>query len=307
MKKIFIIFSIAIPLSFCSCGDDDLKPNSGPASDNVNMNVSVAEHTVERLEMPHINPRYDYICHKTSDGTVNYTMEYDRERLQPRWVAYTYDSKTAQKSYSTRTDAWAPEPYYNNQRQYQVAIQTFPGYNRGHIVGSAERYYSREANEQTFYMSNMSPMQGNYNSIYWGAIEDMVRDTWGRAVNNTKSEFYKGTLYVVKGGYVDPDNERYLSVLNTLGNRVNMSIPSAFWIACLYISPEGHGKSIAFWLDHKDYKNQSDEFLAQLRRNAAISIDELEKRTGIDFFCNLPDIVEEQIERSYNVNAWVGL
>ena len=36
----------------------------------------------------------------------------------------------------------------------------------------------------------------------------------------------------------------------------------------------------------------------------AISIDELEKKTGIDFFCNLPDYIEDEVESSYNVDDW---
>ena len=36
----------------------------------------------------------------------------------------------------------------------------------------------------------------------------------------------------------------------------------------------------------------------------AISIDELEKRTGIDFFCNLPDDIEDYVESSLNLEFW---
>ena len=307
MKKLFILLTIALPLAFVACGDDDDTPRPNISNDNINKNLGGVDKTVERIEMPHLNSRYDYICHSTSDGTVNYAMEYDKANLQARWVAYTYDNKTAQKNYSSRTDAWAPEPFYNNQKQYQVATGTFPGYNRGHIVGSAERYYSYEANAQTFYMSNMSPMLGDFNSVYWGVIEDMVRDNWGRNVTSSKSEFYKGTLYVVKGGYIDPNNKRTIDVYNTLGDKVKMTVPNSFWIACLYVSESGVGRGIAFWLDHKDYKNKSDSYLAKLKRDAAISIDELEKRTGIDFFCNLGDKVEEHIEAKCEPTSWPGL
>ncbi len=307
MKKLFILLTITLPLTFVACGDDDPVMPPGSSSDNINKNLIGTDKTVERLEMPHLNSRYDYICHSTSDGTVNYAMEYDKENLQARWVAYTYDTRTAQKNYSSRTDAWAPEPFYNNKKQYQVSIQAFSGYNRGHIVGSAERYYSREANEQTFYMSNMSPMNGNFNSIYWGEIEDKVRDNWGRNVTNNKSEYYGGTLYVVKGGTIDPSNKKFISVNNTLGDKVQMAVPNYFWIACLFVSQSGNAKAIGFWLEHKDYRNDSDAFLRQLRREAACSIDDLERKTGIDFFCNLSDNIENHIEATFDINSWSGL
>jgi endonuclease G len=36
----------------------------------------------------------------------------------------------------------------------------------------------------------------------------------------------------------------------------------------------------------------------------AISIDELEQRTGIDFFCNLPDAVEDKVEAELDMGFW---
>ena len=35
-----------------------------------------------------------------------------------------------------------------------------------------------------------------------------------------------------------------------------------------------------------------------------MSIDELEAFTGIDFFCNLNDNLENQLETDCNVDAW---
>jgi len=35
-----------------------------------------------------------------------------------------------------------------------------------------------------------------------------------------------------------------------------------------------------------------------------ISIDELEKRTGIDFFCNLRDDLEDEAEKSVSTSYW---
>lgn len=312
-KYLSILALITVPVFFVSCEkEDDNRPVS--SSGNKNANIIGRDETVARLEIPHLNSKYDYICHKLSNGMVNYTLEYDKSLYHARWVAYTYDSKSAQKNWSTRTDAWAGEPFYDNQKDYQVAgDQNFPGYNRGHLVGSAERYFSREANEQTFYMSNMSPMNGNFNSIYWGEIEDKARDNWGRNIINQKSGFYDGTLYIVKGGSLQPTLSNpdpikaHCRVRNSLGWSVEMAVPRYYFMACLFISSTGSAKAIGFWLEHKDYNNVSDSFLTTLRRTSACSIDELEQKTGIDFFCNLNDKAEEEIEKSYNISQWSGL
>ena len=58
-------------------------------------------------------------------------------------------------------------------------------------------------------------------------------------------------------------------------------------------------KAIAFWTLHQDTKDTNKKY-----GDYAISIDELEKRTGIDFFCNLPDEIEEAVEAECDLDFW---
>ena len=276
----------------------------GGDGNNENMNVVTNETdaSVTRLEMPRIDTRYDYICHKLSNGDVNYTLLYDKEKMHAVWSAYTYDSKNSQKNWSSRTDAWRGEPFYDGNRDFQLGTSGFgKGYDRGHIVGSAERYYSKEANEQTFYMSNMSPMISAFNQKYWGVVEDRARDEWGRGTVTKNG----GVLYIAKGGTIDEGNVLgYRSLYTTNGKIVSVAIPKYYWLACLYIDNNGNARSIGFWMEHKDYKNTDKDFLDKLAKNSACSIDELEERTGLDFFCNLRDDDENIIESSFNASSW---
>ncbi len=276
----------------------------GGDGNNENMNVVTNETdaSVTRLEMPRIDTRYDYICHKLSNGDVNYTLLYDKEKMHAVWSAYTYDSKNSQKNWSSRTNAWRGEPFYDGNRDYQLDTKGFGSvYDRGHIVGSAERYYSKEANEQTFYMSNMSPMISAFNQIYWGAVEDRARDEWGRGTVTKNG----GVLYIAKGGTIDDGNTLgYRSLYTTNGKIVSVAIPKYYWLACLYIDNNGNARSIGFWMEHKDYKNTDKDFLDKLAKNSACSIDELEERTGLDFFCNLRDDDEDIIESSFSASSW---
>ncbi|MBQ9363679.1 MAG: DNA/RNA non-specific endonuclease [Bacteroidaceae bacterium] len=326
-NKIYTVVALLLSATIVlSCGKDDTttsgteynKTNNLPSnnsaqypSDNQNANISSGDPSVCGYEVPRLDTHYDYICHRLSNDDVNYTLEYNKEMMHPRWVAYTYNQKNAQKNAPTRTDAWAPDPYYDNQKQYQLATGTFPGYTRGHLVGSAERYYSTEANEQTFYMTNLSPQLYNFNGDYWGEIEDKARDIWGRGVIDQKSTFYGGTLYIVKGGTVNKEENilGYINVKNTQGQSVRMAVPRYYFMACLFISSSGEAKAIGFWMEHKDYKlNTKDAAAMQnLRRSAACSVNDLEQRTGIDFFCNLTDAVEDAVEAKYDIAAWPGL
>lgn len=284
--------------------DDDNNGGyvNGDDAENINANIVTSDASVTRLEMPRIDTRYDYICHKLSNGDVNYTLLYDKEKMHAVWSAYTYDSKNSQKNWSSRTDAWRGEPFYDGNRDYQLDTKGFgSGYDRGHIVGSAERYYSKEANEQTFYMSNMSPMISAFNQIYWGAVEDRARDEWGRGTVTKNG----GVLYIAKGGTISDDKiNGYKDLKTTNGKSVKVAIPKYYWLACLYIDNNGNARAIGFWLEHKDYNNTSNEFLNNLAKNSACSIDELEERTGLDFFCNLRDDYEDIIESSLSPSSW---
>nr|MCR5314019.1 DNA/RNA non-specific endonuclease [Bacteroidaceae bacterium] len=288
--------------------DDDEHEPTGVNKENVNANIAGSDATVTRYEMPHLNSQYDYICHTLENGEVNYTIQYDRYKHHPVWVAYVYDMKSAMKNAPTRTDAWDGDPYYDNDKANQVATNTFPGYTRGHLCGSAERYYSEEANMQTFYMTNMSPQLYAFNGIYWGAVEDLARN-WGRNVTNSTSEYYNGTLYIAKGGTIDKEENiiKYINVKNTLGTTITMPVPKYYWMACLFIASNGSARAIGFWMEHKDYGNESKDFIQQFARESACSIDELEEKTGLDFFCNLNDNVENLLEAKYDISSWEGL
>ena len=292
------LLSSCLFITSCDDDDNDFNGKIEITDENRNANDASTDASLARWEMPATDTSCDYITHYTSDGLLNYAMEYSKEKMHSRWVAYRYDSKL-KAQVTSRSDEWGVEPFYNNNKTYQIATGFFGGYNRGHLVGSAERLYSREANVQTFYMSNMSPMNGNFNSIYWGEIETLVRN-WGRNCGAGD------TLYVVKGGTLD-SLLTTTTVRNTLGETVQMAVPKYYYIAVLSLSSEGKAKAIGFWIEHKDFKDSSLSNLKKIRQAAACTIDELEERTGIDFFCNVPDCIENIVEARYTRSSWPGL
>ena len=83
---------------------------------------------------------------------------------------------------------------------------------------------------------------------------------------------------------------KYLKTNNTI------PVPKYFYMAILSLK-NGQYKAIGFWFEHKSYSNNN-------YASYALSIDELEEKTGIDFFHNLPDNIENEVERSYNKSDW---
>ena len=230
----------------------------------------------QRIEIPALrNTKQDlFIVHRTQDGTVNYSLEYSLERYHPRWVAFVFDNTTAAERWKTRTNAWKWDPQVPSQ--YST------------IVASSDRYYSKDANEQTFYYTNMSPQRQEHNGGVWARLEEKVQ-SWGRRPN------FREILYVVKGGTIDDAQIEP----RRLGGK--MVIPKYYYMALVVKKPNGEYHGLAFWTEHRNYAPTTP------LRSLTISIDELERRTGIDFFPNLADDIETQVEAELPENNWSGI
>ena len=71
-----------------------------------------------------------------------------------------------------------------------------------------------------------------------------------------------------------------------------------FYMAILYKNSEGY-KALAFWALNENVDRSKDDL-----KKYVISIDKLEELTGIDFFCNLPDDVENKVEAATYTQSW---
>ena len=58
-------------------------------------------------------------------------------------------------------------------------------------------------------------------------------------------------------------------------------------------------EAIGLWTVHENANDSNKNY-----GDYAITIDELERRTGIDFFCNLPDHMENKVESTLNLSYW---
>ncbi len=244
----------------------------------------------QRIEIPELSSDDDalFIAHTTEYNgkkIANFSLEYRKSMRHASWVAFSYYNETAGNNVS-RTEAWDDDPQV--PLEYQSHRADFYGYDRGHIVASSDRVYSKEANEQTFYYSNISPMYSNFNRDIWTKFEDVVRN-WGR------SSSFRDTLYVVKGGTLD-------KVIEYTSTGTYVPVPKYYYMALVNYKNKKYS-GLAFWIEHtKDQDPGSIEV-----DDFAISIDDLENRTGINFFPNLPDDVENDIESTLDKSLWGGI
>ena len=214
-----------------------------------------------------------YVTHR-ANNIVNFSLEYDVDKRHPRFVCFTFDDNTSETAVK-RTDAWAWDPMIPPQYSTESMFKN-SGYDRGHLVASHDRVYSREANMQTFYYSNMSPQLPSFNQKYWSKLEQQVQ-SWGR------NKSFRDILYVAKGGTIRDDQVENTKV------KGRIVVPKYYWMA-MVVKKGATYHGLAFWLEHKEWDMKTPMM------TVAISIDELEKKLGFDLFHNFPDEIENKFE-----------
>ena len=232
-----------------------------------------------------------FITHTTKRNGKDYptySLEYSYKYKHSYWIAYRFDNTTGGNV--GRNEAYKPDPELPSQYAAKHNDYTNSGYTRGHLCASSDRQYSKEANQQTFYMSNISPQSGNgfnQSGSAWNTGEDKVQ-AWGYNISRSTD-----TLYVVKGGTIGEG-----MIKGYIKNEI--AIPKYFFMAVLFRSGDNY-KAIGFYMPHENLKDDPDK---KDPKKYLMSIDALEQETGIDFFHNLPDNIENTVEATNNVNEW---
>lgn len=206
----------------------------------------------------------------------NYSFYLDAEARISVWVAYPLNKGLI--GTGSRTNEWGLDPKV--PRDYQpVIFKGMSGYERGHQLPSADRY---AANVSTFYGTNITPQRGSLNEYAWATLEGYVRD-WS---------YQFDTLYVVTGADI---NGKYSTARDNDGKKI--AVPNGYFKALLGYRKSGTigitGKTggytgIGFYFEHRAYEDS--EIMGQ-----SMTIDELEEKTGFDFFVNLPSKTNQSL------------
>ena len=318
MKKTnAMLLLLAALLTLASCGKDEneyqgKKPDNTQTSTgsntNDNQNTDVRAQT---LEFPHLKSGSLLIVHEaqinasSSARGTNYSTEWDPAIRAQRWSCYQMTSQTVASGGVSRftgdRTGDISEQYPNDiflAPQYQFTKDPYwgTGYDHGHICPSADRLSSNEMNWQTFFLTNMQPQANSFNAGIWSNMEMKVRD-WAPTSKSSN------VLYVCKGGTID-NAENIIRYIGSGENRI--PVPLYFFMALLNKSVNTDGttsyRALGFWVRHDASENESIA-------SKVVNIDELERQTGIDFFCNLPDDIEEKVESQSvdNIKAIWGL
>lgn len=204
----------------------------------------------------------------------NFTLSYNEEHEQADWVAYELtDNEVAldrdrcncfKRDNNVTTGSATDDDYLNT------------GFERGHLSPAADNNISELANEESFLMSNMSPQLSGFNKGIWEDLESWVRK---------QAEIY-GKIYVGTGPV-------FTCILGTLGEN-DVTIPGYFY-KVLLIFKDSNAKTIAFLIPQVGANGNIEDYV--------VTVNTIETLTGLDFFPDLDDSVENRVESQYKYTS----
>jgi endonuclease G len=230
----------------------------------------------------------DTLSRSASKSAENYTPQPSLGyTIQHNYFTLSYSSTHRQAEYSyyylspesilggqDRTDDFRVDPKVTSNPVKSTDYQG-SGYDRGHLCPAADMALNLTAMSETFYMSNMSPMAPSFNRGVWSRLEDWVRE---EALGNSG-------LYVVTGPILS-------SSCGSL--KESITVPCAYY---KIVFKEGsQPKMLGFVLSNAGDSGSLQAF--------AVSVDEIEKKTGLDFFPQLENTLEQSLESKVSLSGW---
>ncbi|MCH4551565.1 DNA/RNA non-specific endonuclease [Aestuariibaculum lutulentum] len=221
----------------------------------------------------------EYFLPTSTTGQIvhhdGYSLSYNEAYEQAEWVAYEL-----KKAHLSNTNF--KRPYFEIDDAVKTGAASWrnyknSGYDKGHLCPAGDRRYSQAAHDETFLTSNITPQEHQFNAGIWNTLEQKVR-YWANK--------YDG-VFVVTGGVLEKG-------LRTIGSE-HVAVPNQFYKVLIDMN-SGQPKMIAFLMPHKDSNKPLYDFV--------VSVDSIEKLTGIDFFPELDDAIENKLEASSSYKNW---
>ena len=203
-----------------------------------------------------------------------YSLVYDDSYEQAKWVFYTLNIEKINGPYS-RSDKFKSDTLIKtgsaNHSDYKGS-----GYDRGHLAPAADMTWSKQAMDESFFYSNMSPQTPSFNRGIWRKLESRVR----------KWVVDFDSLYVTTGPILDTN-------LICIGE--DLAVPRYFFKTVVGFK-DSTINAIAFVLPNSGSKKNLKDFV--------ISVDSLETFSGLNFNARLDQSVQDGIEKTISLDCW---
>lgn len=193
----------------------------------------------------------------------------------PNWVAWELTADETRGTVGRETKFYADNQVYGCAEHYDY---NYSGYDRGHMAPAGDMKWSREAMHETFSMANICPQVKSLNTGAWKRLEEKCRQ-WAKA---------DSAIVIICGPILSEQPIEYIG-------DTRVAVPRSFFKVIL--APYAHpARGIGFIMPNGKVPGGMQA--------AAVSIDEVERITGHDFFSALPDNIENEVESQCDFHYW---
>lgn len=214
------------------------------------------------------------------------SISYNRNTGGPNWVAYNLDN--GHFGTEDRCNCFTRDPAVVAQGfpEIRTSDYTNGGFDRGHMMRSADRTVTNIENATTFYLSNVVPQTADLNQGVWAAQEIFIADL--ARVSNKE-------LYIITG-------PAFSGPARTIKDEGKIRIPDFTWKIVVAMDRNKGLADITSWSDLAAVQVIAVTMpnIAGIRnanwRDYQVTVDSLEALTGYNFLSALPDNFETAIE-----------
>jgi endonuclease G len=210
---------------------------------------------------------------------AGYSTSYNKDTRNPNWVAWHLTKEHTNGDVSRKGFGYMPDEEVGEPRQ---ELEDWPRvnctYDHGHMCPAADNKWSYDAMYHTFLLTNFCPQDRDLNGGDWEKLENRCRG-WAR---------HYGDVYIACGPVYNSKNYK------TLGQN-KIAIPDAFFKVVLCMKGK-KPKALGFIYPNEGTHHKMDYYVK--------TVDEVERITGMDFFYNLPDSIENDVESHVELDKW---
>ena len=213
-----------------------------------------------------------------------YALAQDARLKIPVWVQYELRQEDLAETVE-RTDNFTADSTIPAGSRAETSDYRGSGFDQGHLVPAADMRKNQQVMDDCFLLSNIAPQVGiGFNQRIWRTLETRVRGWVG---NRGTLTIIIGPVFLVK---------RHKITFKVIGDNA-VAVPSHFFKIIVDANDENNISTLAFLMPNKDLgSHELSEYL--------VSIDELERLTGLDFLSALSEEQQEGIESVRAVSIW---
>lgn len=209
---------------------------------------------------------------------TGFALSHDDTKKSPTWVAQRMTAERLVPKVA-RSDRFIPDPDLPKGQRAELDDYRGSGYDRGHMAPAADMRWSKEAMQESFYLSNMAPQIGpGMNRGIWSDIESAIR-RWVAS---------RGELFIYTGPIFEKETSN-----KTIGPN-QVAVPTHFYKV---VFDPIRVETIAFVVPNAPHASRRiEEFITSVR--------DIEMRSGLNFLNRIQPAVQSLIEEPVAPALW---